>query len=317
MSSEPALDLQGLHCDVAGKALLSDVSLRLAQGAIGVLYGANGAGKSTLLKLIAGLQEGSAGMTLRGHGRVLGHPLLGRRGAQRARLGYMPQQGGLYDELSVAENLLFRAAVLDVAAPVAAVRALLHSHGLQTVAEQRVSLLSGGWRQRVSFACAVLARPVLLLLDEPTAGVDLDAKSELWARIKAGCSNGVSALLSTHDTDEAASADLLIALARGRVYYLGPPAQLTAALGLRAARLRADSPGTQRALATLRDWPALQSCDASADGKAWHLVWRDTSDGNATLALGDTAGQLCDEPVTLAQGLRAVLREGQSVGPSR
>lgn len=186
-----------------------------------MLYGANGAGKSTLLKLLAGLLPKHQGWQMSGHGTVLGQVLTARASMDRARLGYMPQQGGLYEELSALDNLLFRAQVMDVQEPEKRVHITAHAHGLLPVLAKRVGHLSGGWRQRVAFAMTLLAEPRLLLLDEPTAGVDLDAKAHLWAHIRSVAKQGVAVLISTHDTQEVMHSDALLALAHGRVCYDG------------------------------------------------------------------------------------------------
>lgn len=221
----------------AGRQLLQGLSLSLWPGQVYLLYGANGAGKSSLLKLLAGLLEGQAGLRMQGEGEVLGLPLWGRRAAQRAQLGYMPQQGGLYEELSVAENLHFRAEVLDLPATSALQQA--QAHGLQSVWGQRVGQLSGGWRQRVAFAASLLATPRLLLLDEPTAGVDLEAKAQIWARVQALRAAGVCVLVSSHDSEDALQCQQLLALAQGRLCFQGPVQALVAEYGSLGTGLRA------------------------------------------------------------------------------
>lgn len=223
--------LQNLVCQVPGRTLLQGVNLRLLPGQLYLLYGANGAGKSTLFKLLAGLLDGQAGVNVSGQGEVLGKPLLGRRGSERALLGYMPQQGGLYEELTVADNLRFRADVLCLPRPTERLQAHAIAHGLQPVWAQTVGQLSGGWRQRVAFAAAVLAGPRLLLLDEPTAGVDLEAKAQLWRQISALRHSGACVLVSSHDTEDAVQCEHLIALSQGKICYQGTPAALAHAHG--------------------------------------------------------------------------------------
>lgn len=220
---EPTVSLHAWSCHAADKYWLHEVDLQLQPGQVCLLYGANGAGKSTLLKLLAGLLQDQRRFRMTGQGQVLGQDLRQRTGRDRARLGYMPQQGGLYEELSALENLRFRAQVLDVRDPEGRVQSLVQAHGLTPVLSRPVGQLSGGWRQRVAFAVAVLAQPRLLLLDEPTAGVDLEAKAQLWAHIRTMTQHGVSVLVSTHDTEEVMRCDVLLALAHGRVCYQGAP----------------------------------------------------------------------------------------------
>lgn len=228
---QASVELRGVSCGLPGRRLLDALSWRLPQGVICLLYGANGAGKSSLLKLLAGLLEGQPGLCIEGTGEVLGQPLLGRGGAQRARLGYMPQQGGLYEELSVAENLQFRAELLDLPDAATFLQTHVQAHGLQPVWRQKVIQLSGGWRQRVAFAAALLAGPRLLLLDEPSAGVDLEAKAQIWARIHGLREAGVTVLVSSHDSEDAQQCEQLLALASGRLVFQGRPQDLAAGLG--------------------------------------------------------------------------------------
>lgn len=215
------LQLRGLACQVRGRAVLHSLDLRLEAGSLCLLYGANGAGKSTLFKLLAGLLEGQPGVRLQGEGWVMGQPLLGRDGQARARIGYMPQQGGLYEELNVLDNLRFRAEVLGLPEPAAAVSLLMADHGLTPLARQRLGQLSGGWRQRVAFAACTLPKPRLLLLDEPTAGIDLMAKAALWQHIHGLRREGVAVMVSSHDSDDAQQCPDLLALSQGHLRYVG------------------------------------------------------------------------------------------------
>ena len=238
--------LQACSCHAGARPLLQQLDLQLLPGQVCLLYGANGAGKSTLLKLLAGLLQGQPGLSLSGQARVLGKTLAERTAWDRAGVGYMPQQGGLYEELGVGENLRFRAEVLNLPTPKAHVQALVCEHGLTPVLAQRVGQLSGGWRQRVAFAQCLLAQPRLLLLDEPTAGVDLQAKAALWAHIRMRAQQGVSVLVSSHDTQEALQCDHLLALAHGRVCHQGTPQALAGqAGGLEAGLLRLLAQGVQ------------------------------------------------------------------------
>ena len=197
---------------------LSDVSLAIPTGSIAALCGPNGAGKSSAIRVVCGLLRPSSG-----GGEVLGELLAARPAQRRARIGYMAQHTVLYDELTVLENLAFRAAVMGLERHRERAHEALVEHRLDSVRAQRVGLLSGGWRQRVAFCVAQLARPRLLLLDEPTAGLDADARSTLWAELRALAATGVTVLVSTHDAAEAALCDLLIVLERGRVAFCGAP----------------------------------------------------------------------------------------------
>lgn len=208
---------------------LRDVSFSLPAGGLCALCGPNGAGKSSLLRLVCGLQRPSEG-----DGIVLGEWLSALRVQRRARIGYMAQHTVLYDELSVAENLRFRAAVMGLENPRGAAKQALALNDLQAVAAQPVGRLSGGWRQRVAWACARLARPALLLLDEPTAGLDAEARARLWRELRELAEQGVSALVSTHDPAEAALCDQLLLLHAGHLRFAGTPQQHWSAAELQA-----------------------------------------------------------------------------------
>ncbi|MBC3911269.1 ABC transporter ATP-binding protein [Undibacterium umbellatum] len=228
MKIETAVVLQQVGLYHGKHQILRDVDLHLNVG-VTLLYGANGAGKSSLLKLIAGLQ-GQAKIT--GQGKVLTASLVSRAAAERAKIGYMPQQGGLYDELSAIENLRFRASMLDIDNPQERCAEVCDAYALAPILQKRVDQLSGGWRQRLAFASSMLSRPNLLLLDEPTAGVDLDAKACIWEQIDLERQRGASIIISSHDPHEAHRADQLIHLHRGRIEYNGTPDALISHLGL-------------------------------------------------------------------------------------
>jgi len=211
---------------------LWQVSFRVPAGCICALVGPNGAGKSTAIRVICGLLRPNSGT-----GHVLGEPLSARPAKRRAQIGYMAQHAVLYDELSVLENLRFRAQVMGLAAHCDRAVQALQEHGLIEVAAQRVGALSGGWRQRVAFAVAQLARPRLLLLDEPTAGLDAEARTMLWADLRRLVDqDGVTAVVSSHDPAEAALCDQLILLERGSLQFQGPPSERWSAADLASLR---------------------------------------------------------------------------------
>ena len=224
---------------------LDGVSLRIEAGRLCALCGPNGAGKSTSIRLICGLQRPSSG-----RGAVLGEALDAQPVHRRAQIGYMAQHTVLYDELSVAENLQFRAGVMGLDRAHTRAAQALDQHRLHAVARQRVGVLSGGWRQRVAFAVALLAAPRLLLLDEPTAGLDVAARAELWRTLREQVAQGLTAIVSSHDPAEAALCDQLILLDRGQLRFQGSPAlhwnaseldalRTAAAIGMRVPEPRA------------------------------------------------------------------------------
>jgi ABC-2 type transport system ATP-binding protein len=220
MHAAPAIRFDAVGVRFGAIAALTDVSLQVAAGSLCALCGPNGAGKSTTIRLVCGLLAPG-----RGGGEVLGEALGARPARRRAAIGYMAQHTVLYDELSVAENLRFRAGAMGLAGAARHADDTLRAHRLGEVADQRVGRLSGGWRQRVAFAVAQLASPRLLLLDEPSAGLDAEARAALWAELRALAGTGTTLLVSTHDAAEAALCDALIVLERGRVAFAGTPAE--------------------------------------------------------------------------------------------
>ncbi|MDE2303279.1 MAG: ABC transporter ATP-binding protein [Sphingomonadales bacterium] len=199
---------------------LADVAIRIAPGAVTGLVGPDGAGKTTLIRILCGLLRADAGELC-----VLG----GAPAAARAAIGYMPQRFGLYEDLTVAENLDLYAALrmLPRAEREDTYRRLLAFTDLAGFRTRRAGQLSGGMKQKLGLACALVSTPRLLLLDEPGVGVDPISRRELWAMVTALTAQGIGVLWSTAYLDEAEKCDRVCLLDRGRVLHDGPPAELT------------------------------------------------------------------------------------------
>ncbi len=232
--ADDAIRLEAVSVRFGARLALEAVDARVPRGCIAALCGPNGAGKSTLIRIVCGLLRPSAD-----RGAVLGEALDARPPRRRARIGYMAQHTVLYDELTVAENLAFRAGAMGLPEARARGRSAIAAHDLASVAGARVGSLSGGWRQRVAFAVAQLAEPELLLLDEPTAGLDADARAALWRALRELARLGTTVLVSTHDAAEAACCDHLFVLAQGRVTFDGSPEAHWSARELQALRVAA------------------------------------------------------------------------------
>lgn len=226
VGEQSVIALERASLEIRKRKILTDISFALQTHSINVLYGANGAGKSSLLKMLAGLQSAK---------HIRGEIKRNYQGVDwsASGLAYMPQQGGLYDELSVIENIKFRIAMLGIDNPNQRLADIVEQHGLENLVSQTLQELSGGWKQRVAFAIALIAKPRLLLLDEPTAGVDLEAKAHLWRQIELAKQGGMCVLISTHDADEASRADTLLSLHQGVLHYSGKPSECSRQLGLR------------------------------------------------------------------------------------
>lgn len=228
---------------------VSDVSLEVDAGEVYGLIGPNGAGKTTFIRMLCGLFTPSSG-----EGTVLGFDIARERARIRERVGYMSQGFGLYGDLSVDENLRFYADVYGVRDPVyaAAVRRRL---GLEEMGRLVVADLATGVRQRCALAAVLVHRPQLMVLDEPTSGVDPVARDNLWQFVRELAAEGVTALVTTHVMPEAQRCDRLALLADGRLVAAGTPDELIARSGLTIvavdavpwaeafARLRARWPG--------------------------------------------------------------------------
>ena len=240
--SAPLVEVRGLGKAFAGRSVIEGVSLRLGAGDIVGLVGANGGGKTTTLRMIAGLLAPDAG-----EGTVLGHDVRRPGPGLRARVGYMGQRLSLYPDLSVADNLLFRARAHRLARPADAVAAAARGFGLSAVLPTRFERLSGGWARRVQFAATLMHAPPLLLLDEPTAGLDVATRRDIWRWLGELAGGGTAIIVSTHDLAEAERCPAILYYEGGQVEGPFAPAALAAATGaatLEAAVIaRADAAG--------------------------------------------------------------------------
>jgi len=195
---EIAIEVEGLTKSIGGRAVVRNLSMRVKRGEIYGFLGPNGSGKTTTIRMLCGLLTPDEG-----RGTCLGYDI--RRDADEIKrhVGYMTQRFSLYQDLSVRENLEFVARLYGVANPVRAAREMVKRLGLEGREEQLAGELSGGWKQRLALGACTLPNPQLLLLDEPTAGVDPKARREFWNEIHALAAEGLTVLVSTHYMDEA------------------------------------------------------------------------------------------------------------------
>jgi ABC-2 type transport system ATP-binding protein len=239
-----------------GPPALDGVDLELSAGETLGLVGPDGAGKSTLLKLIAGIGSATSGT-------IMLAP------AARARLAFMPQSAGLYDDLSVAENLALYAD-LRGGADAAARADVLAAAGLAPFAARLAGQLSGGMRQKLGLACALVTRPPLVLLDEPSVGVDPVSRAELWELVGQLAGEGTAILWATSNLDEAERCDRVLLLHEGRVIAAGPPAELAGAMAGRVWRVGIEGTRARRVLAAALAAPDV--IDATVQGAAVRVV---------------------------------------------
>jgi ABC-2 type transport system ATP-binding protein len=222
----PAIVARGLRKTFGARVAVDDVSLEIAQGELFGVLGPNGSGKTTLLRMLCGLLEPTAG-----DATVLGEDVRARPDAVKTRVGYMSQKFGLYDDLTVAENLRFYAEIYGLTGRRrdARIAAMLGLAGLEGRTRQFAGTLSGGWKQRLALGCAVVHAPALLLLDEPTAGVDPASRRRFWRIIDALIEDRTTVLVTTHYMDEAERFRRVAFISAGQLIAVGAPAEVVAA----------------------------------------------------------------------------------------
>lgn len=210
---EYAIDIEDLVVRRGRQTVLSGLGCQVTAGAVTGLLGPSGSGKTTLLRAVVGVQVLAGGTVT-----VLGHPA--GAAALRSRVGYVTQSPSVYPDLTVRENARYFAALTGADAG-AADRAI-EEVGLTSAARQLVGTLSGGQRSRASLACAFVGQPDLLVLDEPTVGLDPLLREELWAVIRGRADAGATVLVSSHVMDEATRCDRLLLLRQGALIGTGP-----------------------------------------------------------------------------------------------
>ena len=227
-SGSAAIVTEGLHKRFGDLVAVEKLDLRVRRGEVFGLLGANGSGKTTTIRMLTGLLPPTSGGAM-----VAGIDVVRDPEAVRRRLGYMSQRFGLYDDLTVYENLRFYAALYGlIGAPGRTrIEELIADLGFTSQRNQLAGTLSGGWKQRLSLACATAHRPDVLFLDEPTAGVDPAARRHFWEVIRALAGGGTTILVTTHYMDEAERCQRLAMLWKGRLVALGAPHEITAQLG--------------------------------------------------------------------------------------
>lgn len=224
--TELAIDVKGLSKSYAGRKVVDNVDMQVGSGRIVGFLGPNGSGKTTSLRMLCGLLTPDAG-----EGQVLGLDFRRQAAEVKRQVGYMTQKFGLYEDLSIRENLDFVARLFTMPNRREAVDGALERLGLTTRAKQLAGSLSGGWKQRLALAACLLHKPRLLLLDEPTAGVDPKARREFWDQIHQLAGEGITVLVSTHYMDEAERCDELVYIAYGRILARGAAAAIVQEAG--------------------------------------------------------------------------------------
>ena len=223
MSGGLAIDVQGLTKSFSGRKVVDNFSIQVPRGQVWGFLGPNGSGKTTTIRLLCGLLSPDSGS-----GTCLGYDILRESALIKRHAGYMTQKFSFYEDLSIRENLDFVARIYAMDNRTQAVDQAIEQLGLKQREQQLAGTLSGGWKQRLALAACILHRPQLLLLDEPTAGVDPQARRDFWDEIHQLAAQGMTGLVSTHYMDEAERCDRIVYLAYGTILARGTVGEVVA-----------------------------------------------------------------------------------------
>jgi ABC-2 type transport system ATP-binding protein len=223
---ELAIQVEKLNKSFGDKHVVKDLSLQVPRGQIFGFLGPNGSGKTTSIRMICGLLTADSGS-----GTCLGYDVIRQSAEIKREVGYMTQRFSLWEDLTIRENMDFVARMYGMPDRARAVDTAIEGLGLSTRRDQLAGTLSGGWKQRLALASCILHKPRLLLLDEPTAGVDPKARRDFWDELHRMCEQGMTVLVTTHYMDEAERCHQLGYIAYGKLLALGTAAELLAQHG--------------------------------------------------------------------------------------
>lgn len=266
MTAEAAINVQAMTKRFGSLTAVDHIDLHVGAGQICGFLGPNGSGKTTFLRMLCGLLRPDEGS-----GTVLGHDVIRESMAIKRQIGYMTQRFSFYEDLSVAENLDFVARIYAIPQRRQAVSASLARLGLAARKDQLAGTLSGGWKQRLALAACLIHAPRLLLLDEPTAGVDPKARREFWEEIHQLAGEGLTFIIATHYMDEAERCHRLAYLSRGKLLAYGTVNEVVTQARLTTWEAR--GPNLLELSARLREHPGVEQ--AVAFGNALHVSGAD------------------------------------------
>lgn len=273
--ADPVIAVHGLTKSFNGKTVVDNIDLTVRRGAIHGFLGPNGSGKTTTIRMLCGLLTPDAG-----EGTCLGFDIRTEAQKIKRRVGYMTQKFSLYGDLTVRENLAFVASLYELENADQAVDDMLKQLGLETRDHQLAATLSGGWKQRLALGACMLPKPALLLLDEPTAGVDPQARRDFWAEIHRLSSEGVTILVSTHYMDEAERCHEIAFIAYGKLLAEGTVDELIDKSGL--VTWEVDGDGALDIGAELEGKPGVDI--VAPFGLSYHIGGRDKAALDAAIA---------------------------------
>jgi ABC-2 type transport system ATP-binding protein len=287
-----AIDVQGLNKHFGNKHVVKNVSLQVKRGEIFGFLGPNGSGKTTCIRMLCGLLTPDSGS-----GKCLGADIITQSAQIKRQVGYMTQRFSFWEDLSIRENLDFIARLYQVPNRETVVQQSLDDLGLANRSSQLTGTLSGGWKQRLALAACLLHDPQLLLLDEPTAGVDPSARRDFWEVLHRLAARGISVLVSTHYMDEAERCHKLAYIAWGNLLAKGTAAEITDSLNLATWAVYGDN---LTGLADqLRSLPGVMQ--TVSFGSALHVS------GNDKVALQSTMESLAATPGLRIEPIRTSL----------
>ena len=289
-----AIDVRGLNKHFGDRHVVRDLTLTVQHGEIYGFLGPNGSGKTTSIRMLCGLLTPD-----NGSGTCLGFDVIRETYAIKREVGYMTQRFSLWEDLTIRENLDFVARMYSIANRVKVVRDAIDGLGLGARRNQLAGQLSGGWKQRLALAACMLHRPKLLLLDEPTAGVDPKARRDFWDQIHALAGEGIAVLVSTHYMDEAERCHRLAYIFEGRLLAAGTAAEVVARENLAAWAVA--GPDLAQLAASVRREPGAEQ--VTMFGGTLHVTGRDAA------ALEVTVNELAADPRHRWQRIEAGLED--------
>jgi ABC-2 type transport system ATP-binding protein len=263
-----AIDVEEVTKSFDGRVVVDGLAMQVRRGEIYGFLGPNGSGKTTFLRILCGLLKPDSGS-----GTCLGLDVITQSDAIKRRVGYMTQRFSLYEDLSIAENLRFVADIYEMPGAARAVNDMLESLGLQRRSEQLAGQLSGGWKQRLALAACLIHKPELLLLDEPTAGVDPKARRDFWEEIHRLAAEGLTVLVTTHYMDEAERCHRLAYIAYGKLLAKGTLDDVLASA--RLTTWEVSGPELGRLSPQLQNLPGVEQ--VTAFGNNLHVSGRDAA----------------------------------------
>ncbi|PHS27097.1 MAG: multidrug ABC transporter ATP-binding protein [Robiginitomaculum sp.] len=283
------IDVKGLTKIYGQRTVVDHFDLRVPKGAVYGFLGPNGSGKTTTLRMICGLLKPEGGS-----GTCLGWDVIEQSDRIKTQVGYMTQRFSLWEDLTIAENLDFVARMYGLDNRKDRVKTALKSLGLYERKNQLAGTLSGGWKQRLALSACMLHDPKLLLLDEPTAGVDPKARREFWETIHDLSDQGVTVLVSTHYMDEAVQCDFIAYIAYGKKLIDGPSGEIASKIGL--STWKVEGPGLGALSKALKSTSGVEQ--VARFGTSLHISGPDQAVLEAAIAPWRDHKELVWTPIT-------------------